>query len=266
MLLVYRALSDCRLRADHDSHDMLASIPEDPVLWGGDGGGLSIPKLNLSIAQIRVWDTRGLGKIFRLARRDPAVFRLAGGRYTTGAMRWTVVLAALLFGLTVACSDDSGKSAQPTSLPAETVGPGEDALPSPVSTEIVSPEQGIQARPVDIETLPISAHDAPQSSLLMSVRFEPTPGPEAEITVEILEQGSKEVLATLTRDSGRRFCLPSSGTELFSVRGYEAQSLLSTKIFVPGPNPYQVRVIIQERGATQVFTLDLPSPTCFMTE
>ena len=168
-------------------------------------------------------------------------------------MRWVTVLAVLLFGLAIACGDDSGKSVQPTSLPAETV----------------TPEQGIQARPVDIETLPFSAHDATQSRILVSVRFEPTPGPEAIISVEIIEQGSKGVLATLTRDHGRTFCLPMSGTtEMFTVRGHEAPSLLSTGIFRPGPgpSPHQIRVTIQERGETQAFTFDLPSPTCAITE
>ena len=188
--------------------------------------------------------------------------RLASGRYTTGAMRWSAVLAVLVFGLAIACSDDSGKSAQPTSLPAETVGSGEDALPSPVSTETVTPEHDIQARPLDIETTMFSAHEASQSHFSVGMRFEPTPGPEAEITVEIIEQDSTGVLATLTRDEKPFPCARRSATEIFTLRGQEAAGLLSAEMFGPGPNPYQVRVTIQERGATQAFTFDLPSPSC----
>ena len=177
-------------------------------------------------------------------------------------MRWTVVLAVLLFGLTVACSDDSEKSAQPTSLPPETVDSGEDVLPSPVSTETVTPEHAIQARPLDVETTWFSAHDASRSHFSVRVRFEPTPAPSAEITVEILEQDSTEVLAMLTRDYKPILCAQRWESEIFTMRGKEAEGLLSAEIFGPGPNPYQVRVTVREGGATQAFMLDLPSPSC----
>lgn len=177
-------------------------------------------------------------------------------------MRWSAVLAVLLFGFVIACSDDSGKSAQPTSLPAETVGSGEDTLPSPTTSETVTPEHDIQARPLDIETTMFTAHDASLSRFSVGVRFEPTPGPNAGITVEILEQNSTEVLATLTRDDKPILCAQRWKSEIFTLRGREAEGLPSVGIFGPGPNPYQVRVTIQERGATQAFMLDLPSPSC----
>ena len=181
-------------------------------------------------------------------------------------MRWSAVLAVLLFGLVIACSDNSGKSAQPTSLPTETVGSGEDVLPSPVSSETVSSDQGIQARPLDVETNLFTAHDASRTYFSVDVRFEPTPGPKAVITVEIIEQDSTGVFVTLTRDYEPLSCAPRSGTEIFTLRGQEALGFLSAEMFGPDPYPYQVRVTVQERGATQAFMFDLPSPSCLGTE
>ncbi|MCH7837077.1 MAG: hypothetical protein IIC26_01065 [Chloroflexi bacterium] len=111
-----------------------------------------------------------------------------------------------------------------------------------------------------------TAHDASLSRFSVGVRFEPTPGPNAEIAVEIIEQDSTEVLATLTRDDKPILCAQRWESEIFTLRGQEVEGLLSGGIFGPGPIPYQVRVTIEEGGATQAFMFDLPSPSCLGIE
>ena len=165
-------------------------------------------------------------------------------------MRWLMGLG-FVFTLAVACNGGVAE----TGLP-----PREDGTPTAVPT-------ANSVRATVLGTTPYSAHDSSRSAIFVVVRFEPPLDDLASVDAELLRGETGELIGRLALVADERvLCVGSlgAGDVVFAFRGEEAEQLIADNLLSSSPG-LQMRLNIAE-GAHEPLLLDLPIPTCFVTE
>ena len=167
-----------------------------------------------------------------------------------GEMRWLMGLG-FVFTLAVACNGGVAE----TGLP-----PREDGTPTAVPT-------ANSVRATVLGTTPYSAHDSSRSAIFVVVRFEPPLDDLASVDAELLRGETGELIGRLALVADERvLCVGSlgAGDVVFAFRGEKAAQLIADNLLSSSPG-LQMRLNIAE-GAHEPLLLDLPIPTCFVTE
>ena len=165
-------------------------------------------------------------------------------------MRWLMGLG-FVFTLAVACNGGVAE----TGLP-----PREDGTPTAVPT-------ANSVRATVLGTTPYSAHDRSRSAIFVVVRFEPPLDDLASVDAEFLRGETGELIGRLALVADERvLCVGSlgAGDVVFAFRGEKAAQLIADNLLSSSPG-LQMRLNIAE-GAHEPLLLDLPIPTCFVTE
>ncbi|MCH8201129.1 MAG: hypothetical protein IIB85_04335 [Chloroflexi bacterium] len=165
-------------------------------------------------------------------------------------MRWLMGLG-FVFTLAVACNGGVAE----TGLP-----PREDGTPTAVPT-------ANSVRATVLGTTPYSAHDSSRSAIFVVVRFEPPLDDLASVDAELLRGETGELIGRLALEADERVpCvgLLGAGDVVFAFRGEKAAQLIADNLLSSSPG-LQMRLNIAE-GAHEPLLLDLPIPTCFVTE
>ena len=172
-----------------------------------------------------------------------------------GEMRWLMGLG-FVFTLAVACNGGVAE----TGLP-----PREDGTPTAVPT-------ANSVRATVLGTTPYSAHDRSRSAIFVVVRFEPPLDDLASVDAEFLRAETGELIGRLTLVAGEWVPCAGllgagdvgAGDVVFAFRGEKAAQLIADNLLSSSPG-LQMRLNIAE-GAHEPLLLDLPNPTCFVTE
>ncbi len=167
-----------------------------------------------------------------------------------GEMRWLMGLGFIVI-LAVACNGGGAE----TGLP-----PGEDGAPTAVPT-------ANSMRATVLGTMPVSAHDISRSAFFVVVRFEPPLDDPASVDAELLRGDTGELVGRFALEADARgLCAGSlgAGDVVFAFRGEEAEQLIAGNLLLSSGG-LQMRLNIAE-GAPEPLLLDLPEPTCFVTE
>ena len=165
-------------------------------------------------------------------------------------MRWLMGLGFIVT-LAVACNGGGAE----TGLP-----PGEDGAPSAVPT-------ANSVRATVLGTMPASAHDISRSVFFVAVRFEPPLDDPASVDAELLRGDTGELIGRFALEADARgVCAGSlgAGDVVFAFRGEEADQLIAGNL-LSSSGGLQMRLNIAE-GAPEPLLLDLPDPTCIVTE
>ena len=165
-------------------------------------------------------------------------------------MRWLMGLG-FVFTLAVACNGGVAE----TGLP-----PREDGTPTAVPT-------ANSVRATVLGTTPYSAHDSSRSAIFVVVRFEPPLDDLASVDAELLRGETGELIGRLALVADERVLGVGSlgaGDVVFAFRGEKAAQLIADNLLSSSPG-LQMRLNIAE-GAHEPLLLDLPIPTCFVTE
>ena len=170
-------------------------------------------------------------------------------------MRWLMGLG-FVFTLAVACNGGVAE----TGLP-----PREDGTPTAVPT-------ANSVRATVLGMTPYNSHTPSRSAIFIFVRFEPPLDDLASVDAEFLRAETGELIGRLTLVAGE--WVPGAGLlgagdvgagdVVFAFRGEEAEQLIADNLRSSNPG-LQIRLNIAE-GAHEPLLLDLPSPTCFVTE
>jgi len=165
-------------------------------------------------------------------------------------MRWLMSLGFVVT-LAVACNGGAAE----TGLP-----PGEDRTPTVVPT-------ANSVRATVLGTMPYNAHDTSRSAFFVVVRFEPPLDDLASVDAELLRGDTGELIGRFALEADARgVCVASlgAGDVVFAFRGEEAEQLIAGNL-LSSSGGLQMRLNIAE-GAPEPLLLDLPNPTCFVTE
>lgn len=176
-------------------------------------------------------------------------------------MRWLMGLG-FVFTLAVACNGGVAE----TELP-----PREDGTPTAVPT-------ANSVRATVLGMTPYSAHAPSRSAIFVVVRFEPPVDDLASVDAELLRGDTGELIGRFALEAAARApCLGLSGglgagdlgalgagDVVFAFRGEEADQLIADDLRLSSSG-LQMRLNIAE-GAQEPLLLDLPDPTCSVTE
>ena len=125
----------------------------------------------------------------------------------------------------------------------------------------------------EIEVSGVFFHDPAGSLATVAVRFDSVPGPDVDLTIEVLNVETDEVVSILTVDesvtsdacSGRSYPR-SEGWVVFSIRGPDAgefeQLLIARTRSRPPPDMHELILTLN----TEQSPLIIPDEICFATE
>lgn len=123
----------------------------------------------------------------------------------------------------------------------------------------------ITAQAVSVSVSSLSAHNPANSLATVAVRFDPIPSPDDDLTLEVLDRETNEVISTLTVDETVNSTVCSGitrvrGWEIFSIRGPSADKLQLNA------DEHKLRLTIRRDGQEKLFLLDVPSSLCVAIE